>query len=186
MKQTSLADPALDAQTQQEIAGRIEAARQKALAEGEAIGAKKATAKLEPVIAAFQSMTQQLAAQGQARRAEVEEDLVKLAIAIARRVLHRELSTDPEVILGLVKAAGTRLNSREIRRLRLSPAFFPVVAAHRGTLDLPPGLGIESDESLPPNSVVFETSRGEVDASIQTQLGEIERGLADIVRRNTR
>jgi len=31
--------------------------------------------------------------------------------------------------------------------------------------------------------VIFETSRGDLDASIDTQLGEIERGLADVVRR---
>ena len=36
-------------------------------------------------------------------------------IAIARRVLNRELTTDPEVILGLVKAAG----AKRIRVLRV-------------------------------------------------------------------
>jgi flagellar biosynthesis/type III secretory pathway protein FliH len=30
---------------------------------------------------------------------------------------------------------------------------------------------------------VFETARGNLDASVESQLGEIERGLADILRR---
>ncbi|MEQ1947282.1 MAG: FliH/SctL family protein [Bryobacteraceae bacterium] len=175
-----------DAATQQELLARVDEARRKAFAEGEAIGTKKALANLAPAIEAFQTMAGRLASQGQVCRAEAEEDMVRLSIAIARRVINRELTTDPEAILGLVKAAGAKLNAREIKRLRLSPSFFAVVAAHRGALDLPPGLGLESDESLPPNTVVFETARGEVDASIQTQLAEIERGLTDIVRRQAR
>jgi flagellar assembly protein FliH len=171
---------------QREIQAQVDAARQKALAEGEAAGAQRAAAKLEPAMAAFRSMTEALASQRAVRRAEAEEELVQLAIAIARRVLHRELATDSEAILGLVKAAAARLNAREVRRLRLSPTYFTVVAAHRAELDLPPGLHIEADESLGPDSVVFETTRGELDASVGTQLAEIERGLADIVRRKSR
>src|SRR5258708_13599757 len=83
-------------EAQRDSEARLEAARRQALAEGEAAGAKKAAHKPDPAIAAFHSMTEQLARQAEVRRAEVEEDLVKLAIAIARRVLHRELSTDPE------------------------------------------------------------------------------------------
>lgn len=162
---------------------RVEAARGKALAEGEAAGAQRAAATLEPAIAAFRSMTNQLSAQSRKRRAETEEDLVKLAIAIARRVLHRELATDPEAILGLVKAAAEKLNSRELHRLRLSPKYAGVVAAHRAALDLPPRVVIETDESLDAESVIFETVRGELDATVGTQLAEIERGLTDLVRR---
>ncbi|MEQ1885057.1 MAG: FliH/SctL family protein [Bryobacteraceae bacterium] len=175
-----------DAATKQEIAARVDEARRKALVEGESAGTKKASAKLAPAIEAFQNMVRQLSSQAQAHRVDAEEDMVKLSIAIARRVINRELTTDPEAILGLIKAAGSKLNGRELKRLRVSPSFFAAVATHRGVLDLPPGLGIESDESLPPDTVLFETTRGEVDASIQTQLAEIERGLTDIVRRQTR
>jgi flagellar assembly protein FliH len=130
-------------------------------------------------------MTGQLASQSEARRAEAEEDLVKLAIAIARRVLHRELATDPDAILGLVKAAAAKLNARDVRRLRLSPNYYAVVAAHRAALELSPGLHVESDESLGSDSIIFETVRGELDATVGTQLAEIERGLTDLVRRKS-
>jgi flagellar biosynthesis/type III secretory pathway protein FliH len=42
---------------------------------------------------------------------------------------------------------------------------------------------ISADAALVPGSAIFDTARGEVDASIQTQLDEIHRGLADLVRR---
>jgi flagellar biosynthesis/type III secretory pathway protein FliH len=46
-----------------------------------------------------------------------------------------------------------------------------------------PGTPIEiaSDASLKPGDVIFETAHGQLDASVSTQLREIERGLADRV-----
>ena len=38
-------------------------------------------------------------------RRQAEADLVKLSLAIARRILHRELSVDPEAMRGLIQAA---------------------------------------------------------------------------------
>jgi len=57
-----------------------------------------------------------------------------LAITIARRVLNREMATDPESILGLVKAAFQRCDARETYRLRVSPTDAEVVRENREPL----------------------------------------------------
>ena len=116
-------------------------------------------------------------------RAEAEDDTMKLAIAIARRVLYRELSTDPDAILGLVKAAFSKLNARETHRLRVSPSDAAAIQEHRARLQIPPAIEIVSDGSLTPGSAIFETSRGDLDASVETQLAEIDRGLTDVLKR---
>jgi flagellar assembly protein FliH len=108
---------------------------------------------------------------------------VTLAIAIARRVLHRELSTDPEAILGVVMAAFQKLNARETQRLRLAPSDAAIVQEQRSKLGFPAALEITADATLPQASAVFETSRGELDASVDTQLAEIGRGFTDLLRR---
>ena len=41
------------------------------------------------------------------------------------------------------------------------------------------------DASRELGTVIFETQRGNLDASVESQLQEIERGLADRLRRNT-
>jgi flagellar biosynthesis/type III secretory pathway protein FliH len=41
------------------------------------------------------------------------------------------------------------------------------------------------DGSRDPGAAVFETERGNLDASVESQLGEIERGLADALRRHS-
>jgi flagellar assembly protein FliH len=129
------------------------------------------------------TMIAELASLRKRVRAEAEDDAVKLAIAIARRVLYRELATDPEAILGLVKAAFSKLNARETHRLRVSPADAAVIQEYRAKLQIPPGLEIVPDGSLTPGSAIFETSRGDLDASIETQLSEIDRGLTDTLNR---
>lgn len=170
-----------------EVQARIDAAQRQAYAAGEAAGRaagdRYAREQLAPVLADLRAVIQELARTRQRFRQEAEMDTVELAIAIARRVLHREISTDPEAILGLVKSAADRLNAREIHRLRVAPANAEALAQHRDSLNLPLALEIVSDPALPPGGVLFETTRGEVDASVGTQLEEIHRGLADLVRR---
>ena len=70
---------------------------------------------------------------GRRIRRESEEELVELSIAIARRILHRELTLDPEAVRGLVKAALDRIGSRELSRVRVHPAHGALTAAAGGT-----------------------------------------------------
>jgi flagellar assembly protein FliH len=44
---------------------------------------------------------------------------------------------------------------------------------------------VVSDQSRELGSVIFETSRGNLDASVDSQLQEIERGLADRLRKQS-
>jgi flagellar assembly protein FliH len=171
------------AEIQQEAEARIRTAYNQGLAAGEAAAQQRAQQKLDPVLHGLNTMIAELASLRKRVRAEAEDDAVKLAIAIARRVLYRELATDPEAILGLVKAAFSKLNARETHRLRVSPSDAQVVQEHRAKLQIPPGLEIAPDGSLTTGSVIFETSRGELDASVDTQLSEIDRGLTDALKR---
>lgn len=169
--------------SEQEVEGRVRASYNQGLAAGEAAAAQRAQQKLEPLLNGLNSVIAELASMRKRVRTEAEEDAMKLAIAIARRVLYRELSTDPEAILGLVKAAFGKLNARETHRLRVSPADAATIQEHRAKLQIPPALEISPDASLTPGSAIFETTRGDLDASVDTQLAEIDRGLTDILKR---
>lgn len=171
------------AEVQQEAEARVRAAYNQGLAAGEAAAQQRGQQKLDPVLHGLNTIIAELASLRKRVRVEAEDDAVKLAIAIARRVLYRELATDPEAILGLVKAAFGKLNARETHRLRVSPSDAAMIQEHRTKLQLPPGLEIASDGSLTPGSAIFETSRGDLDASVETQLAEIDRGLTDALKR---
>jgi flagellar assembly protein FliH len=167
----------------QESEARVRTAYAQGLAAGEAAAAQHAQQKLDPVLNRLTGIIAELASLRKRTRAEAEDDAMKLAIAIARRVLYRELATDPDAMLGLVKAAFDKLNARETHRLRVSPSDAAAINEHRAKLQLPPALEIVSDGSLTPGSAIFETTRGDLDASVDTQLAEIDRGLTDILKR---
>ena len=108
-----------------------------------------------------------------------EADTVRLAIEIARRVLHRELSIDRSALEGLIKAAMEKLQTQE--DIPCSCSSRP--GGHRSELPGKDGAGqaIEVVErpDVPRGGAMFEISRGALDASVETQLAEIERGLMD-------
>lgn len=163
------------------IEARIQAAYKEGLAAGEATAAQKAGELAAPVLTNFASIAQQLAAARKSARQEAEEPMVRLAIAIARRILHREIATDPTAILGLVRSGIERLNLRETYRLRLAPGDAQIVIDNRQDMGLPGAIEIVADPALSPGSAIFETARGELDVSGHTQLDEIERGFADLI-----
>jgi flagellar assembly protein FliH len=116
------------------------------------------------------------------RRAEA--DTVRLAIEIARRVLHRELSLDISALEALIKAAIAKLQNQEIFRVRIHPDQEKLM---RACLQQAGRAAVEivADPSLSKGGASFEISRGTLDASVDTQLREIENGLTDEMRRRT-
>lgn len=98
---------------------------------------------------------------------------------IARRVLHRELTLDPESIEGLIRVALEKMQSREVCRVRAHPdhqqAIKEALARHSNSHKVE----LIADPSLQCGDVLFETVHGTLDASIESQLHEIERGFAD-------
>lgn len=107
-------------------------------------------------------------------RGEVEAEVVDLAFAVARRIVRRELHVDPETTIGVVKAGMERASKSEVRRIRVHPSNLEMVRA-----EIDSGVDVVADDSIEPGGAVFETPEGNLDARIQTQLEEIERGLAD-------
>jgi flagellar assembly protein FliH len=111
------------------------------------------------------------------RRAEA--DTVRLAVEIARRVLHRELSVDPNALEALAKAALNKLQSQEIRRVRVHPDQEELLRASLRQTGRGKTIEVVADPSQPPGGILFDIGRGMLDASVNTQLDEIARGLAD-------
>lgn len=109
---------------------------------------------------------------------EAEADLLRLAMAIAQRILHRQLTIDPTALEALVKVSIDRLGRQEQIRARVNPSLREAVQAMLTKLSSRP-IEVAADSNLETGSLIFETSRGQLDASIHSQLDEIERGLID-------
>ena len=107
-----------------------------------------------------------------------EKDAVGLSLQIARRVLHRELSIDGNALNALARVVFDRLTRSESWQLTVHPQFADGIRS-----SLPAGsadkIRIESDPSCPPGTFIVRSPEGKIDASVDSQLAEIERGLTD-------
>jgi len=154
-------------------------AREAALREGQKKGREDAQAEVAEMVKKLAATIAELAATRRKIRNDAETDVVRLSLAIARRILHRELAMDPSAIHGLIHAALQKLQNREIHRVRVHPAFVQTVKATLEALNAAPAIEIVPDAAMRKGDALFETTLGELDASVETQLQEIERGFAD-------
>lgn len=162
-----------------ETAQLVEQARRSAFEQGFAAGRKDAEQQFLPVADNLARTLKELAQTRESMRDQALQDLVRLATSIAARVVHREVVIDPDALAGLVKAAFSKMQSREISRVRMHPALEPLVRKCLEQAGSPASLVLSPDTSLKPGELFFETSQGLLDASVDTQLLEIERGLID-------
>jgi flagellar assembly protein FliH len=162
-----------------EEASRLDQARREAFVEGVAAGRQQAEEQIRPAMEGLAQTLAEFSRLKEVIRDQATEDLIHLAVSIAARVIHREVVVDPDALAGLVKAAFMKVQSREINRVRLHPALEGLVRKSLEQCGAPKNLVLAPDPGLKSGEVFFETAQGILDASVETQLGEIERGLID-------
>jgi flagellar assembly protein FliH len=110
----------------------------------------------------------------------VEQEVVKLSLAVAARILRREAQMDPLLLTGAVRVAMGQLSGSTEVRLRVPPAD---LALWTDAISLLPNLAVKptvtAGEDMRLGDCAIETLLGSVDLGIRSQLGEIERGFFD-------
>lgn len=114
--------------------------------------------------------------------AQVEHEVVRLALAVAERILHREAQMDPLLLSGAVRVALGRLADSTEVRLRVPAAQREMWAE---MLRLMPALPLRpevvTDAQMQTTEAQLETALGRVDLGVRAQIEEIERGFFDLL-----
>ena len=104
--------------------------------------------------------------------------MVQLALLIAKRILHRELSTDSNALTALARVVFDRMLRGESLHVTIHPNFAPALSSvllqNRATR-----VHIDPDPQCPLGSFIVRSDEGTLDASVDAQLEEISRGLTD-------
>lgn len=120
----------------------------------------------------------QLAAERDRFLETVEHEVVKLALAIATRILRREAQVDPLFLIGAVRVVLGQLAETMQVKLRI-PAdeaeLWAETISHLPNLRNTPS--VISDDRMQLGECVIETEMGSVDLGISIQLREAERTL---------
>jgi len=112
----------------------------------------------------------------------VEVEVVKLSLAIASKILHREAQVDSLLVAALARVALEKLhrNTRALVRVRPeeSSAWRQYFAQSMEQSVMPE---VVEDSAVSAQSCVLETDLGSTELGIETQLKEIENGLFDLL-----
>jgi flagellar assembly protein FliH len=123
-------------------------------------------------------LVQQFATERDRYLERIETEVVRLALAIAARILRREAQTDPLLLLGAVRVALGQLAGATRLRLRV-PATH--ASLWKDAVALLPSRAarpeIVSDEAMRLGECALESELGSVDLAVPAQLAEIERRL---------
>ena len=110
-----------------------------------------------------------------------EVSVVKLALAIADRIVKREVSIDKDLVLRQIHEATKRVVGVERIKLRVNPQDEEYMREHRSailsTTDAVRELVVEGDDTIERGGCILESDSGNVDALIATQFERIEAAL---------
>jgi flagellar assembly protein FliH len=113
--------------------------------------------------------------------AQVESEVVQLALAIAGKILHREAQVDPMLLAALVRIAIEKMREGSGVTVRVGPGrgaswkqYFAGVPSVRH-------VEVIEDAHLGEQDCVLETELGSANFGLDTQLKEVEKGFFDLL-----
>ncbi len=106
----------------------------------------------------------------------IEAEVVQLALAVARRVLHREANVDPDLLTGLVRYTLEKLRDGTKVKIKASESDAGQLQRQLGE-----NAEVVVDPEVTPGCCVLVSDIGTTAISVEEQLKEIERGLADLL-----
>lgn len=165
--------------TEEELNARLEEACERGCEEGQ----RQAERGLSNVFKALREAIEEVYAIREQVFRHSEEDLLKLSILVARKIIQQEVSQDRRILSNVVAAALDNASGRDDVVIRLNPDDLKLVNSQK-QINLS-GLGekkllnLKPDDTIPAGGCVVETQMGEIDARLEKQLDEIYKRLTE-------
>ncbi len=119
---------------------------------------------------------------------QVEREVVKLAVEVAKKIVHREVQADREVIQSLVKVALSHVAEKSAVTVHLHPIDYNFILEHRAELAQGPDEGRDivllADKAIDRGGCLIETECGDIDARIEEEFREVERSFFEGIKKD--
>jgi len=149
-------------------------AYKEAFAQGLTEGREAGRAEVRAQVENLSGMFHDLAKPFDDLDADVERELLALAMALARQIVRRELKTDPTQIIGIIRDAIAALPvaAREVR-VHLHPEDAAVVRQNLAPTQSEPAWAIVEDPVMARGGCQITTANSRIDARLETRLNTI-------------
>lgn len=163
-------------------AAELRAAREDALRAADERYAAELSGLRQQTADRLQEMYQAFVAEQNIYFARAEGELVKLALAVATRILNREANMDALLLRGAVRVALGQLQEKTVATLRVPES--DLAAWQNWQVKVEGGaspITVIGDDKLETGGCRIELETGSVDLGVQAQLAEIEQGFFDLL-----
>ena len=149
-------------------------AHQEAFAQGLAEGREAGRGEVRAQVEKLAGMFYDLAKPFEQLDAEVERELLTLAMALARQIVRRELKTDPTHIIGIIREAigALPVAAREVR-VHLHPEDAAVMRANLAPTESERAWTIVEDPVMARGGCQITSATSRIDARLETRLAAI-------------
>lgn len=169
------------------IGSRIETlereAYEKGFHAGEKAGYEFGRKKAEVLFSGIEGVLNELSTFKQSLFSKCEREMVELCLAVAKKVIQRETDIKEDGVLECLRAALRAVVAGGQIAVRVNPKDLDIVNANRAELarfsGAAKGMSVESDETISRGGCAISTNFGEIDATIETALQEVEEKLKD-------
>jgi len=149
--------------------------------QGEKAGTEIAERKVEAMMRRYADTILEMGKLKPNLHAQAEREVVKLALEVAKKIVHREVQIDREIIQTLVKVALSHVAVKSAVIVHLHPADHSYMleqrAAFMGPGDSEREMVLRADTSIDRGGCLIETECGDIDARIEEEFREVERAF---------
>jgi|WetSurMetagenome_2_1015567.scaffolds.fasta_scaffold181284_2 flagellar assembly protein FliH len=149
--------------------------------EGERAGKEIGEKMSEAILKQYSGRLEELSQLRKQILSNSEKEVVRLSLEIAKRVVKREINIDDELILTMVKVALNRLAEQTAVIIRLNPKDYQTIMTQQSSNSVlgggMEGIRLIEDPLISRGGALIETESGTIDARIEEQFREIERGM---------
>ena len=170
--------PVFDAAaSQQHLAALERDAFAKGFAQGEKAGLEAAAKRGDAMLRRLtQTLDEMTTLRAQMIR-DTEQQMVSLALAVARRVIHREVSLDRDLLIAIARVALDRLGEDAKISVHLNPDDYAATEAARTREWEGTQVSVVADARVPRGGCRIESDFGALDAGIEAQIRELAHAL---------
>lgn len=117
---------------------------------------------------------------------EAQQDIVKMAMTVAEKVLHKEIMTDPNTVISVVKNAISKVGFKRHFTIHVNPLDIDVLNSAgdeiAGLVDTMESVKFKPDPKVEAGGCVIQTESGVIDAQVDRQFSEIKASVMNAMQ----
>jgi len=149
---------------------------------GEKAGYEMGIKKAEVVLSQLENLIKELENIKERYILENDKKIVALSIAIARKIIEKEIEESSETLLNMLHNAIKKIERQEKIKITINPTMQEIIERFkREILDMYPKISVDIDPNVSKDFIKVESDMEEIIINIEEELFEISKKLKELI-----